>query len=263
MRVRSLNCGTMRPVGGALVAHVLLVETGEGLVLVDTGFGLADIAAPGSRLGPSRHVIRPVLDPEETSARQVERLGYDRAEVRHIVLTHFDLDHIGGLADFPDAAVHVTTAELDGAVRRPSLTERQRFRPAQWAHGPRFVEHSPAGEPWRGFAAAQPLAEVDPGIVLIALPGHTRGHLAVAVEAGGRWILHAGDAFYTEGTIDGSGSTPVQLRLMERLMAFDARQVRDNHARLSELWREADDDLLIVSAHDPELLRRAQAVQPP
>lgn len=261
MKVHSLNCGTMRPVGGALVAHVLLVETEQGLVLVDTGFGLADVASPGRRLGPTRHVIRPVLDPEETAARQVERLGHARTDVRHIVLTHFDLDHIGGLADFPDASVHVTTAEVDGAMRAPSRQERQRFRPAQWAHGPKLVEHTPAGEPWRGFAAAQPLAEVDAGIVLISLPGHTRGHLAVAVDAGDRWVLHAGDAFYTEGTIDGSGRTPIQLRLMERLVAFDARQVRDNHARLTELRRDGGDDLLIVSAHDPQLLRRAQAMQ--
>jgi glyoxylase-like metal-dependent hydrolase (beta-lactamase superfamily II) len=33
-------------------------------------------------------------------ARQVERLGYRREDVRHIVLTHLDMDHAGGLRVF-------------------------------------------------------------------------------------------------------------------------------------------------------------------
>lgn len=37
MKVHHLNCGTMRPPGTpTLVCHVLLVETDNGLVLVDT-----------------------------------------------------------------------------------------------------------------------------------------------------------------------------------------------------------------------------------
>jgi glyoxylase-like metal-dependent hydrolase (beta-lactamase superfamily II) len=42
--------------------------------------------------------------------RQIERLGFRREDVRHIVITHFDFDHIGGLVDFPDN--HARLAEL-------------------------------------------------------------------------------------------------------------------------------------------------------
>lgn len=258
MKVHHLNCGSMRVPTAPLVCHVLLVETEAGLVLVDTGFGLADIAEPARRLGPFRHVIRPVLDPAETAARQIEALGLRRADVRHIVLTHFDLDHIGGLADFPDALVHVSAAEARGAVHAPTLRERVRYRAVQWAHGPRLVEHEPDGEPWRGFAAARELTEVAPGLVLVSLPGHTRGHAAVAVDAGDRWILHAGDAFYHRATLDG-GKVPAALRAQESLVFFDRRQVRANQARLAELHGRAEPDLTIVSAHDPELLRAAQS----
>lgn len=63
MRVHHLNCGCMCPFGGALYdgfsrspmahlsCHCLLLETdAHGLVLVDTGFGLQDMARPGHRL---------------------------------------------------------------------------------------------------------------------------------------------------------------------------------------------------------------------
>ena len=233
-----------------MVAHVLLLETAQGLVLVDTGFGLQDIADSGRRLGPVRTLIRPVLRPEETAAHQVERLGFRREDVRHILITHFDLDHIGGIADFPHASIHVTAAEALGALTTPTRMESNRYRPPQWAHGPKLVEHTPAGEPWQGFAAAQPLTGIDEGIVLIALPGHTRGHMAVAVDAGNRWILHAGDAFYHRGTIDGTTRVPLALRIQERLVAYDITKVRANHARLAELHQAG---LAIISSHDSVL----------
>ena len=59
MRIRRLSRGTMCPLGGwlwdgsspllaaaTIVCHCLLIETEVGLVLVDTGFGLRDIAQP-------------------------------------------------------------------------------------------------------------------------------------------------------------------------------------------------------------------------
>jgi glyoxylase-like metal-dependent hydrolase (beta-lactamase superfamily II) len=258
VRVHHLNCGTMRAPGLRLVCHVLLLETDDGLVLVDTGFGLEDIADPG-RLGPYRHVIRPLLDPAETAARQVESLGFARDDVRHIVVTHFDLDHIGGLADFPHAIVHTTAAEARGAMHDPHGLEKVRFRPRQWAHRPTVVEHEPDGEAWRGFAAARELTEIAPGIVLVALPGHTRGHAAVAVDTGHRWILQAGDAFYHPGSLGSGERVPWLLRAQERLVTFDHRLVRDNHARLTELRERAEPDLTILCAHDPGMFAAARA----
>jgi glyoxylase-like metal-dependent hydrolase (beta-lactamase superfamily II) len=258
MLVHHLNCGTMDSPGTPIVCHVLLVETHAGLVLVDSGFGLLDCADP-RRIGPSRRVLNPRFDVEETAARQVEALGFHRDDVRHIITTHFDIDHIGGLADFPDAQVHVTAAEALGAMRPPTRMERFRFRPAQWAHGPKIVEHEPDGEKWRGFAAAKELDAIAPGIVLVSLPGHTRGHACVAVDAGHRWVLHCGDAFYYEGTLDGRSPVPLALKLSEAMVAFDRKAMHDNHSRLAELYARRDPELLIVSAHDPKLLANAIA----
>jgi glyoxylase-like metal-dependent hydrolase (beta-lactamase superfamily II) len=256
MKVHHLNCGTMNMPTAPLVCHVLLIETDNGLVLIDSGFGSEDCVAPG-RIGPARHLSRPAFLHIETAAHQIEQLGFDRSEVRHIVLTHFDADHIGGISDFPHAHIHVTSAEAMGAIHAPSRREKIRYRHRQWAHGPKLVEHSPDGETWRGFAAAKELTEIASGIVLISLPGHTRGHACIAVDAGHRWVLHAGDAFYHHGTLDGSANVPRALRVMENLIAFNRNQVRDNHARLSELHACNESDLFIVCAHDPELYRRA------
>ena len=257
MKVHHLNCGTMRVPTAPVVSHVLLIEA-RSLVLVDSGYGLDDIADPARQLGPVRHLLRPALNPAETAARQVERLGFGRNDVRYIVLTHLDLDHIGGLSDFPHAQVHVTTAEAAGAIRSPSRREKMRYRPAQWAHHPKIIEHDPAGDTWQGFAAAEQLDTIAPGIVLIALPGHTRGHAAVAVDTGDRWLLHAGDAFYHHGTLN-SRTAAYPPSCAPGDASPQPEKFRDNHARLAELHQRADPALSIICSHDPALYEPVKA----
>ena len=59
-----------------LVCHCLLVETGQGLVLVDSGLGLKDVDSPERTIGRQFLLFaNPVRDPNETAVRQVEALG--------------------------------------------------------------------------------------------------------------------------------------------------------------------------------------------
>jgi glyoxylase-like metal-dependent hydrolase (beta-lactamase superfamily II) len=259
MKVHHLNCGSMHPPRTPmLVCHVLLLETDSGLVLVDAGFGKDDCADPPGRVGPVRFITRPVLVPTEAAAHQIEQLGFRREDVRHIVVTHFDSDHVGGISDFPHAQVHVTAAEAFAAFNAPTRQERFRYARQQWATERNVVEHSPEGEAWRGFAAAKELDNVAPGIVLVSLPGHTRGHICVAVDAGNRWLLHCGDAFFHCGTLEGT-QPPRSLWAWEKAVALDRKKVRDNHARLIELYRRAEPDLFLINSHDLALYERAKA----
>ncbi len=249
MTVRHLNCASMRPLATApLVAHCLLVERPEGLLLVDTGFGSADCAEP-RRLGqPFRAVVRPVLDAGETAVAQVRALGLDPAEVTDIALTHLDLDHMGGIADFPRARVHVHADELDAALH-PTLRERGRYLPVQRAHGPDWVRHQVAGEEWFGFGSVTALGD---DVLLIPLHGHTRGHCGVAVRRpDGGWLLHAGDSYFHASEKLTPPSAPVALRAFQGLMATDNRRRLGNQERLRELQRSHRHDVTIFCAHDP------------
>ena len=102
---------------------VLLVETErDGLVLVDTGFGTRDIEGTTGLSRVVQRCSRPALDP----ARDRGRAGRARSasiadDVRHIVVTHLDLDHAGGLADFPHAKVHLHAREHAAAMARTTL----------------------------------------------------------------------------------------------------------------------------------------------
>lgn len=256
MSIRHLNCASMRPaLGEPMVAHCLLVERPEGLLLVDTGFGAADCADP-KRLGrPFRALVRPALDPAETAVAQVRALGHDPADVTDIALTHLDLDHVGGIGDFPDARVHVFGAELDAALEGLAR-ERLRYLPVQWAHGPRWVRHEVGGDRWHGFGSVTALGD---DVLLVPLHGHTRGHCGVAVRrADGGWLLHAGDSYFHTSEKQTPPTPPFTLRAFQRLMAADDRQRRANQERLRELHAAHGDEVTIFSAHDPSELAALQ-----
>lgn len=237
-----------------LVGHSLLLETeSSGLVLVDTGLGLADVADK-SRLGKGYLWFnKPRLDPAHTALRQIEGLGLRPEDVRHIVLTHLDVDHAGGMADFPSAKVHVATDEHAAAMARRTSNEKQRYRPAQWEHGPDWTLYDRgAGEPWFGFEAVRSLPGLTEDILAIPMIGHTRGHSAIAVREGDRWLLDAGDTYFHRGEVaTPAGDVPRFLRLFERNLARNWKKLVENQERLRELGATHSDELTIFCAHDP------------
>ncbi|WP_190823147.1 MBL fold metallo-hydrolase [Saccharopolyspora pogona] len=264
MRVHHLNCGTMRPFGGRLVnegggvlgparmvCHCLLVETERGLVLVDTGLGVPDVTTHVEHLERSwLRLTRPVLDVAETAAAQIKRLGYRTEDVQHIVLTHLDRDHAGGLPDFPQAQVHVHDVEYQAMLRSP---EPSRYLGHQWQHGPKWNVHGSAGgERWFGFEAVRHLPGLPPEILLVPLVGHTRGHTGVAVRRpDGRWLLHAGDAYFYHGEMaDSPHCTPV-LRHFQNRAQEDGPQRRRNQDRLHDLVTAHRSEIDVFCAHDP------------
>jgi len=237
-----------------LVSHVVLLESSEGLVLVDTGIGTADVADPERRLGKAfLTAAKPELDPGRTALRQLERLGFRASDVRHVVLTHLDLDHAGGLADFPHAKVHVFRAEHEAATSRVTRQEAQRYRPIQWAHGVDWVLHDVAGgERFFGFERVR--AIVEPEILLLPAHGHSRGHAVVAIAHEDGWLVHAGDAYFHHDEVADPPSCPAGLALFQRLVAHDDAARLANQTRLRELKREAGGRVRVFSAHDEEEL---------
>ncbi len=233
-----------------LICHCLLIEGAEGLVLIDTGFGNGDTRSPRQLGMMFNSVVRPQLIAAETAHAQILALGFQAADVRHIVTTHLDLDHSGGLPDFPEAEVHLLGSELKAALH-PSLRDRSRYLAVHWAHRPRWVEHGAGGEQWFGFEGVRILPGSDAEILLIPLPGHTDGHTGVAVREGTGWLLHCGDAYFSHTEVQTPPSCPPGLAAFEALTCADGKTRRANLERLRELVLRHGGEVRLVCSHDP------------
>lgn len=146
MKVRYMSCGTMQPRLAERLAPrfaripclCLLIEADDQLVLVDTGFGTMDMEDP-RRSGNVNLLLKTLQDHEMTAVRRIEKIGFRSEDVGHILCTHLDRDHAGGLPDFPHARVHVLRAELKAALNPVSFAEKERYRRHHFAHHPNWV----------------------------------------------------------------------------------------------------------------------------
>ncbi len=171
----------------------LLIETDQGLILLDTGLGLGDYANPTWMTRMFRIITIMPFDPNEAAVNRIKKLGYEPADIKHILLTHMHFDHISGLPDFPQAKVHVHRREYealtDGKISNwTELAYISRYI----AHRPEFILYDKIDSKWYDFAAIR--LPFQPEMYLIPLHGHSCGHCGVAIKTSEGWFFHAGDS---------------------------------------------------------------------
>jgi glyoxylase-like metal-dependent hydrolase (beta-lactamase superfamily II) len=198
------------------------------------------------------------LEHRYTALAEVTARGFSPRDVRHIVLTHLDFDHAGGLEDFPEATVHVLQPEAEAAERRDGFIRRRRYRPEQWDEVGHWSFYDRGGERWFGFDAVRGLAGLPPEILMIPLPGHSAGHAGVAIDTPDGWLLNAGDAYFYRREMDAEPTCTPGLAAYQRLMEEDRPTRLHNQERLRALANSRRSNVRIFCSHDPVELAALQ-----
>lgn len=193
MELFHLNCvKIVSPINENVCGHCLLLKEGNRLVLIDAGIGLLDIKNPVERIGKELiDIVGYRFEENQTAIRQIEKLGFEPANVKDCIISHLDNDHIGGVADFPNATVHVAEEEW-----KNYNSGNPRYLKTPLSHDPVIKTYRTSHETWFGFEARKIEIDLTTTVLLIPLFGHTLGHCGVALQFEGRWIFYIADAYY-------------------------------------------------------------------
>ena len=203
----------------------LIVNTGQKLVLLDTG--------TGGQISPTAGMV----------VENLAAAGIAPNEVDQIVISHFHPDHINGIKDkdnnliFPNAEIMVPEAEWafwmdDANMNAAPAAMRETFR------NQRRIFSDIATR----ITRFTPGKEVAPGIETLAAPGHTPGHTVFAVHSGNQSLMVLSDT---------AQHPAVFARHPEWQAAFDVDGAETIVTRKKLFDRAATDRMLVTGYHFP------------
>ena len=194
-----------------------LIDTGEEVILVDTGFK-ADFPAPAKKLGSPLYMGEKVADYLEAFAT----LGYKPEQVTKILITHKHPDHTAALDCFPNAKVYISPEDADAMKLEGENIIRATYEDGPYFNFPKTVA-------------------VAPGIRFIEARGHTKGNSIVIAENDGLFYLFHGDVTYCDAALKANKLS---------IVFEDIKAARETLDRVREFISEHP--TVYLSTHCPE-----------
>ena len=153
-----------------------LIDTGDEVILIDTGFQ-NDMKAPEKKLGAPLYMGEKIADYMDAFAAA----GYKPEQVTKILVTHKHPDHTAALQYFPNAKIFIGPEDADAMKLEGENIVRAQY-----------------GEAYKNFPNAQ---QVIPDIWFIEAKGHTKGNSIIIVECDGFYYMFHGDVTYCDAAL--------------------------------------------------------------
>lgn len=198
-----------------------MLRRGSEVILVDTGY---DQAEADMRDRPIR------MDPRDALAP----FGIAPEDVTQIIVTHLHYDHAGGLHLFPNAQLHMQSAEMAYATG-PCMCHDTLKMPFTAGHVCEAIQRLYSGKV-RFYEGDGKVAE---GVTVHCIGGHSRGLQCVRVLTEAGWLVLASDAAHYYENAFSRKPFPIVVDLQNMLDGFE---------RLEALASRRE---LIVPGHDP------------
>jgi len=218
-----------------LALRVLLVETRDELILIDTG--------AGNKEDEKFRDIYGLENAGQPTALEdaIRDAGFQPSDVTLVINTHLHFDHAGGdTVRQPDGAIVPAFPGVRHWVQRKEweFANLQNERVRASYLGRNFVPVEDAGL----FERADGPTPVVPGIQLLPTPGHTPGHQSIWIESEGESALYLADLVPTTAHLP-----------LPWIMGYDVEPLVTLETKRHVLERVAQERTLLIFEHDPNI----------
>lgn len=230
----------------------LIKSEEEGYILFDTGY--ADHHLTCTAFYPNKmfaHITKVFIDPVSNAKEQLRLKGIDAEEIKHVVISHFHADHVGGLKDFTKATFwckkeayeHIRDSSDFWAFSKGYLKD---LLPENMADRLKFLDE---GDPVFIDGLKKCWSFIDPAIVIVDLPGHARGHVGLLFSHEQKFLV--ADAAWTTDSI-------IYKRYPRRIVAF----LVDSYTRLIQTsdmlceFQAKNPSIELIVTHCPSIVTR-------
>ena len=194
----------------------ILVRTPTANIIIDTGLG-------NKLTAKQKRIFRVTTD--WRADEDLGGLGLKREEISHVILTHCDFDHAGGVVRFgTDGSPELTWPQARHYLQRAEwedvLAPNRRSASSYWPENLELLGESGQLELVDGAA------EVVAGVRLELTGGHTRGHQAVWLESLGERAVHLGDLLPSQAYFNPLWITPYDNFPLDSVAAKEALLAR-------------------------------------
>jgi glyoxylase-like metal-dependent hydrolase (beta-lactamase superfamily II) len=183
-------------------SHVYAIDGGDEIALIDCGMGTGD------------SIDRILANAKDD--------GLDCSKIRYIFLTHYHIDHCGGLAEWQERmpikafisadAVDTITAGRDDR-NGLALAKKDGIYPADYIYRAAVID--------RGLVTGDTFKVGSLNLSFIATPGHCDGHSSYLLT-GERNYLFTGDCLFAGGKIALSNTADCNIqKYRETILAMD------------------------------------------
>jgi glyoxylase-like metal-dependent hydrolase (beta-lactamase superfamily II) len=242
------ECATRR--GGALAAArfpaltFFLRHPHVGNILFDTGYSQHFLRATKHLPERLYRTVTPVhLEDGASLCSQLRCAGVPPEDISRVVLSHFHGDHIGGLLDFPAAAITCSRAAWEDLCSRSRLGSLRhgllpKLLPDDFLARVCWIEDAPLCDlpsELVDFGRGHDIVG-DGSVFAVSLPGHAAGHYGLLFQDDkGNWIFLIADAAWSSQAIREGVPPPA---LVTGLLG-DTQAYRDTLQRLHRLFLHA------------------------
>ncbi|MGI9401690.1 MAG: N-acyl homoserine lactonase family protein [Rhizobiaceae bacterium] len=200
---------------------IWVLKSGDEVIVVDSGYDMPE----------ARRRERPILQKPSEVLREI---GIRAEDVNTLIITHLHYDHAGGLAQFPNATIHLQAAEMAFATG-PCMCHETMRMPFSADHVCQMIHRIYSGR----VAFHDGDGQIADGVTVHCIGGHSRGLQAVRVRTASGWLCLASDAAHYYENAFFKKPFPIVVDLEDMLTGFN---------RVIEL---ASDKRLVIPGHDP------------